>query len=65
MTEERSDLHLGRRTFSNRIARRIIIISNRLERQRENLKKKEYPEADRYVPFFQKRLFDCVDKDDK
>ena len=58
MTQEYSDLHFGRRIFSKRIERRVIIIHNRLERQRENLKKKEYTEDDRYVPFPQKRLFE-------
>jgi intergrase/recombinase len=59
MTEEYWDLFFGRRAFSERITRRIIIIHNRLERQRENLQKKNYNEDDRYVPPFQKTLFEC------
>jgi hypothetical protein len=62
MTEEYWDLFFGRRVFSSRIRRRIIIKHNRLERRRENLKKKQYDKNDRCVPPFQKTLLECESK---
>lgn len=59
MIEERWEMYMGRRAFSTRIAKRIIIINNRLERQRENLKKKEYTGRFRYLAPGQKKLFEC------
>lgn len=49
MTEEYYDLFFGKRVFSERIRKRIIRIHNRLEKQRENLKKKERSESEQYA----------------
>ena len=64
MTEEYYDLFFGKRVFSERIRKRIIIIHNRLERQRENLKKKQRSESEQYVLPDQKRLFECENQKD-
>lgn len=63
MIEERRAMFFGERVFSKPIERRIIIINNRLERQRKNLTKKHRDESERYVYPPQKKLPDFFKKD--
>lgn len=62
MIEERRALFFGERVFSKRVERRVIIINNRLERQKKNLQKKHRNEGKRHVYPPQTRLLEFCEK---